>query len=67
MNYTISEITRKNFLGLLANCTTLICRQVFGYVEDFDEKMKPFFIRYFKPITYNALPAVLLLSVVAFQ
>ena len=44
----------------------LSCRQVFGYLEDFDEKMKINFFRYVEPITYNALPPVLLLLAVAF-
>jgi len=44
----------------------LSCRQVFGYLEDFDEKMKKIFFRYFELITYNTLPPVLLLLVVAF-
>ena len=46
----------------------LIYRQVFWYLEDFDEKMKKkFFFRYFDPITCNALPAVLLLLAVGFK
>jgi len=41
----------------------IICRQVFGYLKDFDEKMKKNF-RYFELITYKyALPAVILLAV----
>ena len=43
----------------------IICRQVFRYLKDFEEKMRKNF-RYFEPITYNALPAVLLLLAVAF-
>ena len=44
----------------------IICLQVFGYLKDFDEKMRKKF-RYFEPIKYKyALPAVLLLLAFAF-
>jgi len=45
----------------------IICRQVFGYLKDFDEKMTKNNFRYFEPITYKyALPAFLSLLAVAF-
>jgi len=56
-------------LNSLLAVSGLICRQVFGCLEDFDKKTEKIFFRYFEPITYTykyALPAFLLVLAVAF-